>query len=118
MTTNEESSENLFSYGTLQSESAQVATFGRSLEGKPDVLVGYRLSMIKIQQPDFVRLSGAEQHRNLQFTGVASDVVEGTMLKVTKKELEQADAYESGADYQRVLVELKSGANAWVYLHL
>jgi Gamma-glutamyl cyclotransferase, AIG2-like len=114
---NDEASENLFSYGTLQAAEVQISTFGRALNGKPDALVGYRLAMIKIHQPDFVALSGAEDHRNLKFTGLASDIVEGTVLKVTKQELEQADAYEAGADYQRVLVELKSGLNAWVYLH-
>jgi hypothetical protein len=36
---------------------------------------------------------------------------------VTSNELEQADAYEALADYERVRVELKSGVEAWVYLH-
>ena len=117
MTHEEETTENFFSYGTLQNAEVQRSTFGRAFNGKPDVLVGYRLTIIKIHRQDFVRLSGAEHHRNLQFTGLASDIVEGTVLKVTKKELEQADDYEAGADYQRVLVELKSGLNAWVYLH-
>jgi Gamma-glutamyl cyclotransferase, AIG2-like len=117
ITLNDEATENLFSYGTLQAAEVQISTFGRALDGKPDLLVGYRLAMIKIHQPDFVGLSGAEDHRNLQFTGLASDIVEGRVLKVTKKELGQADDYEAGADYQRVMVELKSGANAWVYLH-
>src|SRR5215204_4188858 len=100
MTIDEDSTENLFSYGTLQSEAVQRSIFGRRLEGEPDLLDGYRLAMIKIQQSDFVRLSGAEHHRNIQFTGLDSDVIEGTVLKVTKQELEQADAYEAGADYQ------------------
>ena len=117
MTHNDEASQSLFSYGTLQAEEVQISTFGRALNGKPDVLVGYRLTMIKIHQPAFVTLSGAEHHRNIQFTGLASDLVEGTVLKVTKKELARADKYEAGANYQRVLVELKSGLNAWVYLH-
>ena len=115
--TTEEPSENIFSYGTLQSEAVQLSIFGRRLEGKPDVLVGYHLTMLKIQPPDFVSLSGAQHHRNIKSSGLASDVIEGTVLKVTRKELEQADAYEAGAGYQRVLVQLKSGANAWVYLH-
>lgn len=64
---------------------------------------------------EFVEKSGAVQHRNLQFTGVASDIVEGTVLTVTPKELEQADTYEP-TDYHRVSVKLNSGAKAWVYL--
>ena len=112
----DEASENLFSYGTLQDAEVQISTFGRALEGKPDSLVGYRLAMIKVHRQDFVRLSDAEHHRNLQFTGLSSDIVQGTVLKVTKKELEQADDYEAGADYQRVLVELKSRLSAWAYI--
>lgn len=108
--------ENLFSYGTLQLEEVQLATFGRRLEGKPDVLVGYRLRMIEIQDRDFVKKSGTAHHRNIQFTGITSDFVDGTVFKVAMKELEQADAYEP-AGYKRVPVKLKSGLNAWVYLN-
>ena len=109
--------ENLFSYGTLRTESVQLDTFGRRLEGKPDTLVGYRLTMIQIEDQDFVVLSGSADHRNLQFTGITSDLVEGTVFRVTKKELEQADAYEP-AGYKRVPVELRSGTKAWVYMNI
>jgi len=34
----------LFSYGTLQEESVQPATFGRRLQGSKDELVGFQLS--------------------------------------------------------------------------
>src|SRR5438093_959245 len=116
MSLEEKGTENLFSYGTLQTEAVQLATFGRSLAGQPDLLVGYRLTMIQIQDQNFVALSGTAHHRNLQFTGIASDLVEGTVITVTKKELEQADAYEP-AEYQRVLVQLRSGMKAWVYVN-
>ena len=117
MSLEEKESENLFSYGTLQTEAVQLATFGRRLEGKPDILVGYSLTIVQVEDQNFVALSGAALHRNLQFTGIASDLVEGTVFTVTRKELEQADAYEP-ADYKRVLVQLKSGMNAWVYLNI
>ena len=113
----EKASEHLFAYGTLQTEAVQLATFGRRLEGKPDALVGYSLTMIQVQDQDFVATSGTAQHRNLQFTGSASDFVEGTVFTVTKQELEQADAYEP-AEYKRVLVQLRSGTNAWLYLNI
>ena len=108
--------ENLFSYGTLQTEAVQLATFGRRLEGKPDTLVGYHVRMIKIEDQDFVALSGAELHRNLQFTGDRSDFVEGTVFAVTRSELEEADAYEP-VGYKRVLADFKSGMRAWVYVN-
>ena len=115
MSFEEQETEHLFAYGTLQTEAVQLATFGRRLEGKPDSLVGYRVTMIPIQDQAFVISSGAAQHRTLQFTGSASDFVEGTVFKITSKELEQADEYEP-AEYKRVLVELRSGAKAWVYV--
>ena len=109
--------ENLFSYGTLRTESVQLDTFGRRLEGKPDTLVGYSLKMIRIEDQDFVALSGTAHHRNLQYTGLTSDSIEGIVFRVTKKELEQADAYEPDG-YKRVLVELSSGTKAWVYINI
>ena len=108
--------ENLFTYGTLQNEEVQLATFGRRLDGNADTLPGYTLKMIEIQDQDFVAKSGTAIHCNLQFTGNASDFVEGTVYSVTRTELEQADAYEPDG-YKRVLVQLKSGAQAWVYVN-
>lgn len=106
----------LFSYGTLQIESVQLSTFGRRLSGSPDALVGYRLRMIKIEDQDFVLTSGAEYHRTLEFTGSASDFVEGTVFSVTQQELKQADAYEPDG-YERMEIKLRSGTKAWTYLN-
>ncbi|HEY2963698.1 MAG TPA: gamma-glutamylcyclotransferase family protein [Pyrinomonadaceae bacterium] len=107
--------QNLFAYGTLQTTAVQLSTFGRRLGGKADALVGYRLQMIRIDDQEFVAASGTADHRNLEFTGNNSDVVEGTVFTVTTSELKQADAYEP-AGYERSLVQLRSGLNAWVYL--
>src|SRR5262245_10871752 len=117
MSCEEKETENLFSYGTLQTEAVQLATFGRRLEGEPDVLIGYSLTMVRIEDQNFAALSGTAYHRNIQFTGVASDIVEGAVFTVTRKELEHADAYEP-ADYKRTFVQLKSGINAWVYVNI
>jgi hypothetical protein len=109
-----EQTEHLFSYGTLQEEAVQLSTFGRRLQGAPDSLPGYKILMIPIQDRDFVAAS-TSQHRDLQFTGINSDVVEGFVFEVTRRELEQADAYEP-KDYKRVQARLRSGVNAWIYL--
>ena len=113
---NDEQPESLFSYGTLQSEAVQLATFGRRLEGQRDALVGYNIVMIEIDDQDFVATSGTAHHRNLRFTGAASDVVEGTRLAITKAELDLADSYEPSG-YERIEVKLRSGSTAWVYMH-
>lgn len=115
MPSNQTQTEHLFAYGTLQTSAVQLSTFGRTLNGKSDALVGYRLRMIRIDDREFVAASGTADHRNLEFTGDTSDVVAGTVFTVTLAELEQADAYEP-TGYQRTLVQLRSGLNAWVYL--
>lgn len=115
MSTTEEL-EHLFSYGTLQTEAVQIATFGRKLVGQPDTLLGYRQTMLEIEDPGVVATSGAKYYLNAQFTGRDSDFVVGTRFSVTKKELEQADIYELDANYKRVSVKLKSGIRAWVYV--
>ena len=110
-------SEALFSYGTLQREAIQLATFGRKLEGKPDALPGYRLGQVEIRDREAAAAGGETHYRNLEPTGAGSDSVEGTVFMLTAQELERSDEYEADADYQRIRVELKSGATAWVYLH-
>ena len=110
----ETNNELLFAYGTLQTEAVQLSLFKR-LDGKPDALVGYRLRIVRIDDEEFVKTSGTADHRNLEFTGNASDLLEGTAFTVTRLELEHADAYEP-TGYKRVLVQLRSGLNAWVYL--
>jgi gamma-glutamylcyclotransferase (GGCT)/AIG2-like uncharacterized protein YtfP len=115
MSVEDNQTENLFSYGTLQTETVQLAVFDRTFNGKADALIGYTVTMTATGDQEFVIKTGAVHHRNLQFTGVPSDTVEGTVLTVTRRELQQADAYEP-SDYERVRVHLKSGSNAWVYL--
>jgi len=105
----------LFSYGTLQSAAVQRANFGRTLNSKADALVGYRVVTVQIHDQDFIAKNGAGPQNNLEYTGNASDIVEGAVLEITKAELEQADTYEP-AEYKRKLVRLKSGVSAWVYL--
>lgn len=107
--------EHLFTYGTLQTDEVQLATFGRKLDGQPDALPLYAVRMIEIQDQAFVAKSGDSQHRTIQFTGLASDFVAGTRYSVTLEELALSDAYEPEG-YKRELVQLQSGQKAWVYL--
>jgi len=74
MSTTEEL-EHLFSYGTLQTEAVQLATFGRKLVGESDTLPGYRQTRLEIQDPNVVATSGAQYHLNVQLTGRDSDFV-------------------------------------------
>jgi len=105
----------LFSYGTLQLEAVQMATFGRKLSGASDALQGFELALLKIEDPTVVAISGKAHHTMAKFTGRASDVVSGTVLAVTPDELQNADKYEVAA-VRRVAVVLQSGIRAWAYV--
>ncbi len=107
--------EKLFSYGTLQQEEVQHATFGRKLLGVPDDLVGYQLSMVKIADPRVLATSGKEFHPILTYTGKEEDRVAGVVFEITPEELLQSDRYEV-ADYKRVEARFLSGTTAWVYV--
>jgi gamma-glutamylcyclotransferase (GGCT)/AIG2-like uncharacterized protein YtfP len=105
----------LFSYGTLQQDNVQLATFGRRLTGVSDALVGYRQSMVAIQDPEVVRTSGKTHHPIVAFTGASEDRVPGMMFEISDAELAHADAYEVAA-YVRVKASLASGLEGWVYV--
>jgi gamma-glutamylcyclotransferase (GGCT)/AIG2-like uncharacterized protein YtfP len=107
--------ENLFSYGTLQYESVQMATFGRQLKGSADQLIGYALFSLPITDEKVIALSGESVHKILRFTGNPQDIVNGRVFEVTQKELDLSDQYEVD-DYQRVSVTLSSGLKAWAYV--
>ena len=105
----------LFSYGTLQLEAVQLATFGRKLAGTADGLPGFEQSLVKIEDPSVVAASGKTHHPIVRFTGRESDIVYGTAFELTTAELQNADTYEV-SDYKRISTTLLSGARAWVYV--
>ena len=115
MTGQDQRSVALFSYGTLRQENVQLATFGRLLEGRPDVLAGFALSPMAIDDPHVIATSGAAVHTIARPTGDPADVVPGLVFRITAAELEAADRYEAGA-IRRIRVGLASGAEAFVYV--
>jgi gamma-glutamylcyclotransferase (GGCT)/AIG2-like uncharacterized protein YtfP len=105
----------LFSYGTLQQEQVQISTFGRPLNGRPDGIIGYIVTALKITDPKVLHISGHATHPMIRSTGNVRHRVPGTVFEVTEQELAQADAYEVEA-YERVQAPLESGGRAWVYI--
>jgi hypothetical protein len=83
----------LFSYGTLQLEAVQMATFGRQLTGTRDVLPGFEAALLEIDDQATIALSGKTHHAIARFTGHPSDSVSGTVFAVTPEELPGADKY-------------------------
>ena len=104
----------LFSYGTLQQEAVQLATFGRRLEGSPNAIVGFQLAVFRVDDPEFIAKSGKADHAIVRFTGSDSDRVNGMVIEVTDEELAKSDSYEPSG-YTRVEATLASGGRAWVY---
>jgi gamma-glutamylcyclotransferase (GGCT)/AIG2-like uncharacterized protein YtfP len=107
----------LFSYGTLQQENVQRATFGRLLQGQPDELPGFEQSSVRIEDPQVVATSGQTHYANVTFNGRTDSRVRGTVFEITDAELAAADQYEQPAAYKRVAAVLASGKQAWVYIH-
>jgi gamma-glutamylcyclotransferase (GGCT)/AIG2-like uncharacterized protein YtfP len=104
----------LFSYGTLQQEAVQLATFGRLLRGQPDELVGFEQELAEVADAQFVATSGKARHAIVRFNGRRDSRVRGTVFEVSEGELAKADQYEP-AGYKRVSTQLASGKRAWVY---
>jgi hypothetical protein len=116
MTMNEsQASIPLFSYGTLQLPEVQRATYGRLLEGRPDVMIGYRLAPLTITNDEVVALSGEPVHMIACATGDPADRIDGVVYWITPAELEATDDYEGDA-YARIEVRLESGNAAFVYI--
>jgi hypothetical protein len=115
MTSNQSSAELLFSYGTLQLEAVQMATFGRLLEGTSDALCGFEQVALKIEDQSVIAVSGKAYHTIARFTGRDSDVLFGTVFGVTPGDIQNADKYEVDA-CKRIAVTLQSGVRAWAYV--
>jgi gamma-glutamylcyclotransferase (GGCT)/AIG2-like uncharacterized protein YtfP len=84
------------------------------LKGSPDVVTGWRLASIQIEDPTVVGLSGLAVHKIL-VPGRPGDEVDGVVFEITPEELKAADAYETDA-YKRVKLKLRSGTETWVYV--
>ena len=108
-------SELLFSYGTLQFEAVQMATFGRRLAGTSDAPEGFELVALRIEDATVIAISGKAQHTMARFTGRVSDVISGTVFALTTNEIRNADQYEVPA-VKRVAEVLQSGVRAWAYV--
>lgn len=108
----------LFSYGTLQRDDIQLATFGRRLNGQPDELVGYAPSLVKIDDAGMAARLGKSHHANVTETANRESRAPGTVFEVTDAELASCDGYEAPFDYVRVVARLASGQEAWVYVHV
>jgi gamma-glutamylcyclotransferase (GGCT)/AIG2-like uncharacterized protein YtfP len=98
----------IFSYGTLQREDVQLATFGRTLVGEPDALPGFTLTSVS---------SAGATHANVMRDDGNTATVQGSALTVTDEELAATDRYEAPFRYRRHEVTLQSGRRAWVYAY-
>ena len=107
--------ENLFSYGTLQQETVQLANYNRILNGSDDILQKYCIDKIEIKDEIVLRKSNEKFHPIIFYTGNIGDEVKGMVFQLTSEELAITDSYEVD-DYVRIEVTLKSGIKSWVYI--
>ena len=106
----------LFSYGTLQLADVQRATFGRTLRGEPDALPGFEPSLVKVEGSIVPAIPGATHHANVVRAERADSRVNGMVFEVSDDDLAAADAFEAPPRYERIVVTLASGKQAWVYV--
>jgi len=104
----------LFSYGTLQDETVQMATFGRFLQGHTDTLIGFEQMLIDIDDPKYAATSWKTHYTIVRYNGRSDNRVKGMVFELTDTELTKCDEYEP-AGYKRIMATLASGKNAWVY---
>jgi len=112
--TDKMATEAIFSYGTLQLDSVQLAVFGRLLRGRDDALHGFAITSVQINDPDVLGASGIETHLAL-IPDTDAPAIDGRVFFITAAELAAADVYES-ENYRRERVPLASGLPAWVYV--
>ena len=106
----------IFSYGTLQRDDVQRATYGRLLRGLDDALVGFALTSVRIADPERAAMLGRTHHANAVFGGCADNRVPGIAFEISDAELAATDRYEREDGYERIAVTLASGLEAWVYV--
>lgn len=99
----------------LRDPNVRRANFGRVLSGRPDRLLGFTVTLLKISDPDVVAMSGQTHHPIVAPSSDPADGVEGAAFEVTEEELAKADDYEID-DYHRILAPLASGDSAWAYV--
>ena len=107
----------LFSYGTLQKREIQIAQFGRELTGWPDAVPGYTSRILTVDDPAIASLVGETETPNAEPSSNPEDALTGVVFEITAEELAAADQYESAAHYRRASVTLRSGTQAWIYVH-
>ena len=104
----------LFSYGTLQFPPVQMQVFGRLLEGDMDILMGYEKVPVEITDPVFIA-TGANKQQQIAVPSDSGNGILGMAFILTEEELLLADKYEP-VGYKRILVNLQSGIQAWIYV--
>nr|WP_260149063.1 gamma-glutamylcyclotransferase family protein [Microbacterium endophyticum] len=104
----------LFSYGTMRSTAVQLDTLGHVVTWEVDVLTGYTVDYLEIDDPRD-DAPGINTHARMRSTGSSLDKVVGFVCEVSEAELDALDNYEA-ARGRRSEVTLDSGRVAWAYL--
>jgi hypothetical protein len=105
----------LFTYGALRAPQVQLDTFGHLVEGEDDVLPGYTVDYVDIEDAHTATPKPQPVHAIVRRTGDPRDKVVGCAIHLTEDELDAADEYQVES-YHRERVHLASGVDAWVFV--
>ncbi|MFJ5264939.1 gamma-glutamylcyclotransferase family protein [Streptomyces sp. NPDC088387] len=105
----------LFSYGALQDIGVQEQFLGRTVDGTPDHLPGFVLTVAELDDTDLIAATGSARHPMAVLGTSSGTRVRGTVYLLTEAELDAVDRH-SGVGFHRVPVELGSGITAWAYV--
>lgn len=105
----------LFCYGALRLPVVQRELFGRLPDADDDVLVGFTVDYVEIDDERATRVTGETVHPVARHTGQHVDKVIGRALHLTEDELEAADELES-LGFARRPVRLASGREGWAFV--
>lgn len=96
----------LFTYGTLQDETIEQMLFNKTLDGSKDSITGFEKQEIILEGNVYPILIKNNE---------STKVIKGTYYHLSNQEMLICDEYE-GNEYKRVLVQLDSRIEAWVYI--
>lgn len=106
-----------FSYGVLQFDKTQIDTFGRLLNRTVDIVKGYKLDNIKIQNPEIITLMDNDFHPVAKSTNNLNDEITGTVFELSDEDMAKIETYtQEYTSLTKTEVTLGSGKKSWMYV--
>ncbi|GGF66716.1 gamma-glutamylcyclotransferase family protein [Wenyingzhuangia marina] len=105
----------LFTYGTLKLEKVQTEIFGKVLQGKDDIVKGYKLGIFHFVNPEAIAISEKDCHPLATPSENPNDEISGTIYEINEEEIKTKEICITD-DCERVQVITDSGTICWMYV--